>query len=79
MSTLRNRILRQHRAAADASNGMHPWGTPDTPMVMPMVMVEMGPQGGRVQQMAPLVTANGAMIPATAPGRFSQVAISGRP
>lgn len=79
MSRLRNRIVRQHRAAAGAASMTHPYGNADTPMVMPMVLVQMGPQGARVQQMEPLITANGAPVPATAPGRFSQVAISGRP
>jgi hypothetical protein len=78
MSRLRHRIIHQHRAAAAAASGMHPHGNADTPMQMPMVLVEMGPQGARVQQMT-LITANGAPIAATSPGRFSQVAISGRP
>lgn len=79
MSRLRSRIIGQHGAARAAQDGYHPYGTADTPMVMPMVHVQFGPGGAAVQVMAPLITANGAMIPAVAPGQFGQVSVSGRP
>ena len=78
MSRLRSRIIGQHGAHAHAQQSYHPYGTADTPMVMPMVLVQFGGGGALVQAMEPLVTANGALIPATAPGRFDQVAVSGR-
>jgi hypothetical protein len=77
MSRLRTRITRQARAGAAAQASYHPYGTPETPMEMPMVRVFFGPGGASVQQMVPLITANGAPVPATAPGQYGQVTISG--
>lgn len=79
MSRLRHRIAHQAAGHAGAMASYHPHGTADTPMTMPMVHVAFGPGGAAVQQMVPLITANGAPVPATAPGRFGQVSISGRP
>jgi hypothetical protein len=56
---------------------MHPYGNSDTPMIMPMVIVQFGGGGAWVQQMMPLITSNGAPIPATAPGQFGHVMIAG--
>ena len=78
MFKLRSRILGQHGAHRAAQQGMHPWGTADTPMEDPMTHVQFGPGGAAVQVMTPLITAGGAMIPATAPGQYGQVSISGR-
>jgi hypothetical protein len=77
MSKLRSRIAAQPRAAADAAASYHPAGTEATPMDMPMVRVVFGPGGASVQQMVPLITANGAPVPATAPGQYGQVSIAG--
>jgi len=77
MSRLRRRIAGQAAAARTAAAGYHPHGTADTPMMMPMTRVLFYGGGALVEQMVPLVTANGAMIPATAPGRYDQVMISG--
>lgn len=77
MSKLRNRIARQAGAAAAAGAAMHPYGTPDTPMMMPMIRVQFSGGGAAVQQMAPLITANGAPVPATVPGHYGHVAIAG--
>ena len=66
-----------NQVAVDAQH--HPYGTPDTPMVMPMVLVEVGPDGMAMQDMAPLITANGAMIPATAPHTWFNVHAAGGP
>jgi hypothetical protein len=46
-------------------------------MTMPMVHVEFGGGGAMVQQMTGLVTANGAVVPATSPGTFGQVYLAG--
>lgn len=77
MSKLHRRIASQAGAAAAGAGEHHPAGTADTPMVMPMAHVLFTGGGVQVQHMVPLITANGAMIPATAPGRFGQVAIAG--
>ncbi len=77
MSRLHSRIAGQAAAARAAAAELHPWGNADTPMVMPMTLVQFGGEGAMVQQMMPLITSNGAMIPATAPGTFGQVRIAG--
>lgn len=77
MSRLRRRIATQATAGAAAHSGYHPYGTPDTPMRMPMVHVVFGPGGVAVAQLVPLITANGAPIPASAPGTYGQVSIAG--
>jgi hypothetical protein len=73
MSRLQRRIAGQAGAARAAAGEYHPHGTADTPMVMPMTRVYFGGAGADVEQLVPLVTANGAAIPATAPGRYGQV------
>lgn len=77
MSRLRDRVARQPAAARAAAAGYHPHGTADTPMVMPMVKVTYSPAGMTVQQV--ITAPDGRMIPATAPGRFGQVCMAGRP
>jgi hypothetical protein len=77
MSRLRSRIVGQHGAQRHAQAAYHPYGTADTPMVMPMVHVQFGAGGAAVQVMHGITTPNGAVIPATAPGQFGQVALAG--
>jgi hypothetical protein len=77
MSRLHSRIARQAGAGRAAAASYHPYGNSDTPMVMPMIHVQFAGGGAMVQQMTGLVTANGAVIPATLPGRFDQVYLSG--
>ena len=79
MSRLRSRIAYQSGHARRAQAGYHPYGTADTPMTMPMTRVLFSGGGATVQQMTGLVTAGGAVIPATAPGRFGQVTVSPTP
>jgi hypothetical protein len=67
----------------------HPAGTADTPMVMPLVLVEVGPQTSpgvtgepgwgyaRVQEMQPIIGPKGEPIPATAPRRWAQLYAAG--
>jgi hypothetical protein len=78
-SRLHSRITGQAAAARAAADGYHPYGTPDTPMTMPMTAVFLGGAGAMVEQMTGLVTANGAVIPATMPGRYGQVYLTPRP
>ena len=77
MSRLRRRIVGQAGNARAAAGEYHPAGTEDTPMVMPMVHVQFGGGGAMVQQLHGIVTPNGAVIPAIAPGRFGHVPIAG--
>lgn len=77
MSRLLRRIAAQPRAAAAGAGEFHPHGTADTPMMMPLVHVQFDGGGAWVQQMMPLITSNGAPIPATAPGQFGHVHIAG--
>lgn len=78
-SRLHSRIAGQHGANAAAMGAYHPHGTADTPMIMPMVHVQFSGSGAQVQVMAPLITPDGRTVPATAPGRWDQVSVSGRP
>lgn len=63
----------------EAMGAYHPYGTPDTPMIMPITRVLMTADGASVERLTPLVTANGAMVPASAPGTWGQVHAAGRP
>lgn len=76
---LRRRIANVGTNQQQAMGNYHPWGTVDTPQLIPLTLITMSADGAQVQRMTPLVTANGAMIPATAPGRWDQVAAAGRP
>jgi hypothetical protein len=79
MSRLHTRITRQAGASRAAAGSYHPYGNADTPMYNPLVLVQFGGGGAMVQQMTGLVTASGAVIPASAPGRFGQVYLPGSP
>lgn len=82
VSRLRSRIIGQHGASRHAAAAMHPYGTADTPMTMPMVHVQFAGGGAAVQVMAPLYVPSGGgavPVPATAPGQYGQVSVSGRP
>jgi len=76
---LRRRIGGVGGNQAAAMAAYHPYGTADTPMTMPIHQVIMTADGAQVQRLTPLVTANGAMIPASAPGTWGQVVAAGRP
>jgi hypothetical protein len=78
MSKLRRRIVGQAGNARAAAAEYHPYGTSDTPMVMPMTRVYFNAGGGQVEQMAGITAPrNGAVIPATAPGTYGQVHLAG--
>lgn len=79
MSRLHARIVSQAGAARAAAGELHPAGTADTPMIMPMTRVQFGGGGAMVEDMTGLVTASGAVIPATAPGRYGQVYLAPQP
>jgi len=73
------RIARQPGAQAAVDRQAHPWGTPDTPMVMPMTLVQVGSTGLAYQELTPLYMPDGRAIPATAPHTWFQLYAAGRP
>ena len=81
---LHHRIKAQAANANGAMGGAHPYGTADTPMLMPLVAVTTSASAGgaeitsAVQDLVPLVTADGAVVPATGPGRWDQLRAAGR-
>jgi len=63
VSVLRNRIIKH--AAVGTAPGGHPYGTSATEMVMPLAHVAYGDdQVALYGTLTPLVTADGATIPA---------------
>jgi hypothetical protein len=76
---LRRRIAGVGNNQAQAMGDYHPFGTADTPLTMPITHILMTADGAQVQRLTPLVTANGAAIPASAPGQWGQVYAAGRP
>lgn len=73
-STLAGRI-----GAGQAPAEYHPYGTGATPMVMPLARVMIGADGMTYETLQPLWTADGAAVPATAPGSWGQLYAAGRP
>jgi len=55
LSRYANQPANQARADADA----HPYGTADTPMIMPMTLVQIGSDGIAYQDLHPLVMPDG--------------------
>ena len=76
---LHRRIAQSGTTQQRAMGGYHPWGTAATPMVMPLAVVTQTQDGVTYQEMTPLVTTDGAIIPATAPGSWGQLHAAGRP
>jgi hypothetical protein len=63
-----------------ASGGAHP--SPPGPMVLPLALVRVNPVDDNyvtlsMEDLAPVTTADGAMIPASGPGRWDQLRIAG--
>jgi len=82
MSRLRDRIAGQHRAGTAAAASYHPWGTADTPLVMPMAVMRYGgtTTGETVTGVEQVITApDGRMIPMTGPAGYGRVHKAGRP
>jgi hypothetical protein len=81
VSRLRSRIIGQHGAQRHAQQAYHPYGTADTPMVMPMTQVLFNPGGAMVEVMNVMYVPSGTgavPVAATAPGQFGQVVMAGR-
>jgi hypothetical protein len=81
------KVQLHHRIKAQAGNsqaamaGQHP-AVPG-PMLLPLASVTVYPTDSNyvtlaMQDMAPLFTADGAMVAATGPGRWDQLAQAGR-
>lgn len=79
VSTLQRRIAGVGTTLNQAMGDYHPWGTAATPQEMVITRVQVTADGASVERLTPLVTANGAMIPASAPGHWGQVYAAGRP
>jgi hypothetical protein len=63
MSVLHSRIMA-HDAGAGPGAGNHPYGTAETPMVMPLATVDYAGEQAVYGTAHPLVTADGAVIAA---------------
>lgn len=77
---LHHRIRGQAAAHQTAMGDQHP-AVPG-PMLMPLAQVTVQPVDSNyvtlaMQDLAPVVTADGAMVPATGPGRWGQLTLAG--
>ena len=85
MRKLARRIRTAPTTHARAMAGQLPVGTSATPMVMPMsatayLPVESYPWGtGTYQDLHPLYTADGAIVPSYAQGSWGRLYAAGRP
>ena len=62
MSKLHRRITGQATAHRQAMGEYHPWGTPDTPAVMPGFRITYHGAGAQFEQAHVIIAANGAPI-----------------
>jgi hypothetical protein len=79
VSVLRNRILTQELPGGPAWT--HPAGTPETPMVMPLALVDYGRAGAMYQDLhcQPATgDVNAVPLAVVAPGSFGTVVPAGR-
>lgn len=82
---LHHRIAQVGQNTAGAAAGHDPSGLGGVPMVMPLALVSVtAAPGGQYatiayQDLPPIFTADGAAVPARAPGRWGQLAAAGRP
>jgi len=77
---LHHRIKGQAAGHGAAMAGSHP--AVPAPMLLPLSQVTVSPSDSgyvtlALQDLAPLITADGAMVPATGPGRWDQLALAG--
>lgn len=76
MSILRSRIANEQYLAQP---GYHPAGTADTPMVNHLATVTYAANEVLYGTLHPLVTADGATVPASAEVTYPSVVAAGRP
>jgi hypothetical protein len=77
---LSHRIMGQAVNHVTAMGDQHP--AVPAPMVMPLAQVTTYPVDSNyvtlaMQDLAPLMTADGALVPATGPGNWDQLALAG--
>ena len=79
MSKLHRRITTQASAHLQAMGEYHPWGTADTPAVMPAHNTTWTPVGAVFEQLHVIIAADGS--PIYAGGRYNPVGVypAGRP
>jgi hypothetical protein len=76
VSILHTRITREDYLGTP---DYHPWGTAGTTMVMPMSMVTYAADTVLYGTVHPLVTADGAVVPASADVTYPDIVAAGRP
>lgn len=59
---LHRRILGQAGNQAQAQSAYHPWGTSDTPLVMPSFRIALTPIGATFEEAHVIIAADGAPI-----------------
>lgn len=79
MSKLRTRIGNQAGNQREAMAAYHPYGTGDTPMVMPMHRYTVTPDGIAVEQMHPVPHPAGYHVAAVPRGSWGHVRAAGQP
>lgn len=77
---LHHRIKTQAANTGSVMAGGHP--AVPAPMLLPLSQVTVNPVNSNyvtlaMEDLAPLVTADGAMVPASSPGRWDQLALAG--
>jgi hypothetical protein len=77
---LHHRIKTQAASQQAAMSGAHP--AVPAPMITPLALVTVNPVNSNyvtlaMQDLAPLTTADGAMVPATGPGTWDQLRLAG--
>lgn len=80
---LHQRIKKQAANHSAAMSSAHPAGGPQTVYTMPLALVTVQPYNSNyvtlgMQDLAPIITADGAAVPATMPGRWDQLRQAGR-
>lgn len=78
--TLDQRIMTQGANHAEAMGSGHP--AVPAPMLLPLAQVLVNPVSSdyvtlAMQDLMPMTTADGAMVPASGPGRWDQLALAG--
>lgn len=78
MPSLHSRIRNQAGAHAAAMSAYHPWGTADTPVVMPQHLTTWTPAGAMFAEMHVIIAANGAPIAGASNHTWGTVMPAGR-
>lgn len=76
---LHQRIRNQASNQAAAMGAYHPWGTADTPMVMPAHRTTYTPAGAMFEELHVIIAPNGAPIIGASAHPWGTVHSAGRP